>query len=770
MALLFPAQHFAQANETNAVTTRYTVESIDFDFAQDKPTYKPKKLLEKLGFETGDDAIWAESGRDNLQTFYHEKGMAFAQVTLKREQMPEGKLKLTYVIDEGPIVKIGKVSFRGNDSLKSDALKNALKTPTKKWFFWERDYVQEQITEDVKKLSGIYWEKGYLAHSITYSLNPNILEPAIVAQQQQEKKTIVNITFIINEGPLYSVEKILLRSIDAEGKTIEDIVLKSADPTQQQKFTKYTAFGEEQLRTLVELEPAKIYSEKQAKDDVERLKKLYGENGFINARVRLLSPEFIQDSHTVNIIYEIFEGRQYRIGRIDITGNKETQDKVIRRILDEYEFYPGQLYNSDIAPKDGRGELETRIKRMTLAEEISIAPMGQAYGPEDANVLGQDVEVNIQEGLTGNIWPGVGLSSDHGLIGQLIYDERNFDITDWPESLGELIPGRSFRGAGQSFQIGAEPGTYISQYSVSFGDPYWGGEPNKPIRLGVSGLDWERPQETYDENRTKGSFSFNQRFNKARWSQGISFRAENVNIDRIDADAPIEILDVEGDSFLAGIKLSVKQDLSDDEYNPTSGSIFDLSYEQVSGDYTFGILEGTQRWYRTLHKDLAERKTVLAIKLLGATTIDEAPPFEKFYGGGTGTYGIRGFRYRGVSTRGINPFTLERDEPIGSDWIFLANAEVTVPLSGENVSWLFFVDSGAIDTGNYRASTGIGIQILIPQWFGPVPMRFELGVPILKDDDDDTEELGISGPSMLLIGMTIAIPIILLAKKSYKKD
>jgi outer membrane protein insertion porin family len=744
MALLFPAQHFAQANETNAVTTRYTVESIDFDFAQDKPTYKPKKLLEKLGFETADDAIWAETGRENLQAFYHEKGMAFAQVTLKREQLPEGKLKLTYVIDEGPIVKIGKVSFRGNDSLKSDALKNALKTPTKKWFFWERDYVQEQITEDVKKLSGIYWEKGYLAHSITYSLNPNILEPAIVAQQQQEKKTIVNITFIINEGPLYSVDKILLRSIDAEGKTIEDIVLKSADPTQQQKFTKYTAFGEEQLRTLVELEPAKIYSEKQAKDDVERLKKLYGENGFINARVRLLSPEFIQDSHTVNIIYEIFEGRQYRIGRIDITGNKETQDKVIRRILDEYEFYPGQLYNSDIAPKDGRGELETRIKRMTLAEEISIAPMGQAYGPEDANVLGQDVEVNIQEGLTGNIWPGVGLSSDHGLIGQLIYDERNFDITDWPESLGELIPGRSFRGAGQSFQIGAEPGTYISQYSVSFGDPYWGGEPNKPIRLGVSGLDWERPQETYDENRTKGSFSFNQRFNKARWSQGISFRAENVNIDRIDADAPIEILDVEGDSFLAGIKLSVKQDLSDDEYNPTSGSIFDLSYEQVSGDYTFGILEGTQRWYRTLHKDLAERKTVLAIKLLGATTIDEAPPFEKFYGGGTGTYGIRGFRYRGVSTRGINPFTLERDEPIGSDWIFLANAEVTVPLSGENVSWLFFVDSGAIDTGNYRASTGIGIQILIPQWFGPVPMRFELGVPILKDDDDDTRTFNFS--------------------------
>ena len=744
IALLLPVKVYAQANETNAIAARYTVESIDFDFGPDKPTYKPKKLLGILGFETGDDAIWAETGRENLQAFYHEKGLAFAQVTLKREQLPENKLKLTYVIDEGPIVKIGKISFSGNDSLKTDALKKALKTPTKKWFFWQRNYTEEMVTEDVTKLSDIYWEKGFLAHSITCSLNPGILEPDIIEQLRQEKMTIVNLTFEIDEGPVYTVEKILLKSIDAEGQTIEDIVLKSAERTEQQRFTEYKAFGEEQLRAQVELEPAQIYSERKAKSDVERLKKLYGENGFINARVRLLSPEFIPDSHAVNIVFEIFEGRQYRIGRIDITGNKETQDKVIRRILDEYEFYPGQLYNADIAPKDGRGKLETKIKRMTLAEEISIAPMGQAYGPEDANVLGQDAEVNIKEGLTGNIWPGVGVSSDSGLVGQLIYDERNFDIADWPESLGELIPGRSFRGAGQSLRIGAEPGTYVSQYSISFGDPYWGGEPNKPIRLGIGGSDWERPQETYDENRTKGSFSFNQRFNKGRWSQGISFRAENVTVDDIDLDAPTEIKDVEGDNFLAGIKFGIEQDLTDDEYNPTAGSVFDLNYEQVTGDYTFGILKGTQRWYRTLHEDLAERKTVLAIKLLGATTINDAPPFEKFYGGGTGTYGIRGFDYRGVSTRGINTVTLERDDPIGSDWIFLANAEVTVPLTGENFAALFFIDSGAIDSGNYRASTGIGIQILIPQWFGPVPMRFELGIPILKDDEDETRVFNFS--------------------------
>jgi len=157
-------------------------------------------------------------------------------------------------------------------------------------------------------------------------------------------------------------------------------------------------------------------------------------------------------------------------------------------------------------------------------------------------------------------------------------------------------------------------------------------------------------------------------------------------------------------------------------------------------------VSGVHRWYKVVHEDLAERKTVLGTKVLLATTFGDAPPFEKFYAGGMGTYGIRGFDYRGVSTRGLqttvpNP---ERKDPIGSDWVFLAGAEVTVPLVSENFAALFFVDSGAIDTGPYRVAVGMGIQILIPQWFGPVPMRFELAAPIMKDDDDDTESFSFS--------------------------
>jgi outer membrane protein assembly factor BamA len=65
-------------------------------------------------------------------------------------------------------------------------------------------------------------------------------------------------------------------------------------------------------------------------------------------------------------------------------------------------------------------------------------------------------------------------------------------------------------------------------------------------------------------------------------------------------------------------------------------------------------------------------------------------------------------------------------------------------MGSEMFSWLVFTDAGVFETGPIRTSVGVGIQILIPQIFGPVPMRFELGAPITKDDEDDTQAFSFS--------------------------
>ncbi len=111
---------------------------------------------------------------------------------------------------------------------------------------------------------------------------------------------------------------------------------------------------------------------------------------------------------------------------------------------------------------------------------------------------------------------------------------------------------------------------------------------------------------------------------------------------------------------------------------------------------------------------------------------------------------MRGFEYRGVSTRGLqtNVDSPRRKDPIGSDWIFLAGAEITVPMISDNFATLFFVDSGTIDTGSYRVSIGTGIQIMVPQLFGDVPMRFEIATPLLESEGDERQIFSFSAAGM----------------------
>ena len=657
--------------------------------------YKAKSLRKKIGFKIGEylDPALAEAGRRNLVEFYQKKGFAFVQVNLDDENLSYGKL--IYTINEGSRVRIDSVKFSGNSNIKTRSLKNVVRTRKRKFFLWPSYYVEGNVAKEVTRLQNIYYERGFLDSNIT------------VKGKFNKDRSKVGLTFAIEEGPAYTVGRVV--------------------------FAGNEHFDEKRLRAELRLKQADIYNKRTADLDVKRLVKLYRESGFIDVRVEQ-GMDFVSQDR-VNVRLEITEGDRFRIGKINITGNKQTHDKVIRRVLDEYDFQPGQWYNADIARGDGGGELEKNVRRMALVEAATIMPTGEVPGQKDA-------QVSVVEGQTGMLMVGAGVSSDSGAMGQFIFEQRNFDIDDWPESLSEFITGNAFKGAGQSLRISLMPGTEVSEYSVHFTEPYF---QNKPISLDVIGSSYEREQESYDEGRTKGYVGFEKRY-KNRWRRSIGFRVEDVDIDSIDYDAPKEIKDVKGSNLLAGVRLGIGRDLTDSRFNPSKGSHYNASYEQVGGDETFGILSGTYRRYKTLYEDLADRKTILAMKLHAATIIGDAPPFEKFYAGGSRS--IRGFDYRGVSTRGLQTNvpagTAKRKDPIGSDWIFLANAEVAVPLVRDNFSALFFVDSGLIDSGGYRASIGTGIQILLPQWFGPVPMRFEIAVPFMKDGDDETQVFSFS--------------------------
>jgi outer membrane protein assembly factor BamA len=661
------------------------------------------KLAKEPAFKMGDylDLFLVRDGLGRMLELYHKRGHAFVEISLDEDKLSLGQV--VYNIKEGPRVKVRQVEFEGNESIRNKELAKAVKTRTRKFLFWPVYYDQTMVSEDLAKLQDVYQKKGFLDAKID------------VSSRFSEDKKLAYVGFSIEEGPVYTIEQIIISGNEF--------------------------FDDEALAEDMKLQAEGFYSKERGDFDSRHILSRYLERGFVDVQVQ--HRRSFTGPGKVTAQFEITEGEQFRIGQVIIAGNESTHDKVIRRILDEEGFAPGQWFNADIARGDGTGELEKTVQRSVLTESTFIRAAGAQQGRRDAHV-------SIVEGKTGDVMLGAGVASDYGLIGHLVFEQRDFDISNWPASFSDFFSGffstppRMFKGAGQRLRIALEPGTVQDSFSISFTEPFLF---DKPVSLDVVGSSFERRREAYDEERLKGYFGFEKRY-KDKWRRGISFRTETVDVVGLDSDAPIEIRDVKGKNDLFGARLYVRKDTTDSRFTPSSGYHFNAGYEQLGGDHTFGVLSGTQRWYKTLYQDLADRKTILEVKLHGATVVGDAPPFEKFYAGGTGS--LRGFDYRGVSTRGLqyNPTipisSPELKDPIGSDWVVLGNAEVAVPLTEEVVSLLFFIDAGTIDSGGLRASVGTGIQILIPQWFGPVPMRFELAAPFMKNDEDETRAFSFS--------------------------
>ena len=645
-------------------------------------------LAKELSFKKGDylDVFAARAGADAIREKYKKKGFPWADVQLDEGAVMFGQV--VYLVAEGPRPKIAKVSFVGNDTFSNRQLQKTIKTKKKKLLFFSVYYDPDQLETDTEKLLEVYQRKSFLDAHVSSHVEFN------------ESKSKAMVTFTIEEGPAYFVDSI--------------------------HYTGNQFFTAEQLQAELKLRPDYFYSEAWVEYDAKKIKSKYGEQGFIQTTVDV-KRQFLPDAR-VRVEFDVTEGDRFRVGEVVITGNTTYQDRTIRRVMDEEDFTPGQWYNADIARGNGEGELEKIIKQSVVAESVAIQPTGDA--PETRDAL-----VTVTEGQTGSIMVGAGIGSDDGLMGQISLTQRNFDITDVPEKFSDIFNGRGFRGAGQEFRIVASPGTEYSNYLIGFTEPYLY---DRPIALSVSGSLYDRYRETYDEGRLSGRVALEKRYSD-QWRRGLAFRAEDVKIKDLDWDAPEDVVDVKGSNMLFGTRFYIRKDTTDSRFLPSRGYNFDMGYEQVLGDHNFGLLEGAYRRYFTLKEDLDELKTTLETKIHAGTAIGDAPTFERYYLGGIGNWALRGFEYRGVSPR-QGP----SDEPVGSDWAVVGNAEVAIPLGSETFSWLFFTDAGLIDDGGVRVSIGTGIQIMIPQFFGPVPMRFELAAPLMKEEEDDTQAFSFS--------------------------
>jgi outer membrane protein insertion porin family len=680
------------------VTEQKQIQSITF---KGNLAVEQSALADAIDIKTGEsiDRFRINLAVQAIQRLYKERNHPFAHVEVSNDALSRGEL--VFNITEGPAVRVRRVQILGNQSFTDDKLKDQIKTRHWIWIFRPGTYDPDQIEDDVASLRKWYEDHGFF--------DARVGRKTTWSADQSE----VMVTFLVEEGTRYKIDKI--------------------------SFKGNTTVGEAELRKNLRLVEGRFYDADGLRRDVRSMVRAYSPYGFIyqptendpkRAKDYLdIKPQqiFRKEAGVVGIIYDISEGKPFHVGRIRIRGNDKVQDKVFLR---EMRVVPGQLYNS--------GELQDatdRIKNLRLVSNVNITPIG-----DDPNT--RDILVEVQETQTAVFLVGAGITSNAGILGNISYEQRNFDITNIPSSFDELFTRRAFTGAGQYFRILLEPGTEQTRARVTFEEPWMF---DQPYSFRSDLYYSTRQREHWDETRAGAAFTLGHRFTN-EISARASFRGEDVFIHAIDDPfhrAP-EIVADKGHHTLTSFGLAARYDTTDSRILPSRGMVLDAGWEYagaLGGQYDYHKFNiGFNKFY-TINEDLLERKTILSYRAdAGYITGGDAPFFERFYGGGLGS--IRGFRYRGISPR-----SGPEDDPIGGNFSLTGSVELNFPIASELLRGVVFADAGTVESdfrfGTIRSSVGVGVRLTLPI-FGQLPLALDFGIPITKDRQDDTRFISFS--------------------------
>ena len=465
------------------------------------------------------------------------------------------------------------------------------------WLFRTGAYDPETAERDAAAIKAFYVARGFLNARVGHRIDFEV-----------DDETHLILTFQIEEGLQHIIESV--------------------------EYTGNTVFDDSVLESMMQSTIGSIVDTDILKIDHDRLLMEYGRLGYLYVNVSL-SHVFSEEDGYVHLTVRIDEGDQYRVGRIQVRGNRHTRDNVIRR---ELRFFPEDLYDTEAVRKAEQRLVETR-----LFNEAHIIPGGKTPGVREALVT-------VEEADTTTILFGVGVTSNSGVVGSISIEQRNFDIFDWPRTSKEFFSFRSFRGRGQTMRLSLEPGTELTRARLEFREPYLF---DREIGLGLGIYVFERGRQEYDERRIGFTTSFDKRWREGPlegWAGEIALRFESVNITGADSFTSREILEDEGNNWLTSVKGSLVHDRTDSFWLPTQGDRLKLSVEQVGalgGDHTFTKAIGTYDHYWTVKTDTFGRKHVVQLGTTLGQIFGDAPVFEKFHAGGIGS--IRGFEFRGIT-------------------------------------------------------------------------------------------------------------------------
>jgi outer membrane protein insertion porin family len=288
--------------------------------------FKERKV--GLAVENQYDPTKIKKAEVTLKQLLAEHGRQFATIRTEVRPIPPAAVGITFVIREGPKVKVGRIRFRGNKHINDRTLRAAMKNlkpigiPRSIFLenLFSKTYDATKLEEDTERVRAEFQNRGYfkvLVDEPKTEIHDTGHTGFHVPGLQPGLGKSVDITMPIEEGERYHLGSITFKN-------------NKAIPNQAA------------LRSLFPMKDGDIFSREKIGKGLENLRKAYGEAGYINF-TSVPDTKFDDEKKTVNMEVDVDEGKQFYVRRIEFQGNTTTRDKVIRR---EVALEEGQIYNS----------------------------------------------------------------------------------------------------------------------------------------------------------------------------------------------------------------------------------------------------------------------------------------------------------------------------------------------------------------------------------------------------------------------------------------
>jgi outer membrane protein insertion porin family len=642
---------------TVIVTEKPAIKDI---IPQGNAKIKKDKILESLDIKpyavASETAI--RDGINKVLVMYRDKGYYEANITYDLQPVTDTEVNLVLHINEGGKLAIKDIEFEGNRAFKSKELRNVMETKERGLFFiaWMTGAgkLNKDILErDLEKVSAFYYNHGYIKAKVG--------EPRVSI-----KGGWIYVTIPVEEGPQYHVGK-----LDMQGDLIEekDALLKKLD-----------------------IATGKVYSREVLQKDLTTLADIYADQGYANADIAPLLKER-DDTLTVDINFDIHQGKKVYFERIDIAGNIKTRDKVIRREL--------RVYEQDLFNATNLKESVKNLRRLEYFEDVNFNT-SPGSAPDRLNL-----KITVKERPTGSFGIGAGYSTQDRVVGMVEISQTNLF------------------GRGQTLKVQGVIGAISNRLRASFFEPYLF---DRPLGLGIDAFNWMRQYTEYTRKSRGGVLRLTHplrwKYSRVYWS----YRFENVNLENLEANPSPTIVEASRIHNTSATSFTLRRDSRDAVFTPTQGSDNSISCEMagLGGDTAFMRYIAESGWYFPLFWG-----TVGVLHGRGGymnkLQWGKMPAYEMFYLGGIDT--IRGFKYADISPR--DPNTGDR---IGGESFAQMNVEFRFPLLPKlGMTGTIFFDAGNVYGSDsigpaLRTTLGGGIR-----WFSPMgPLRVEWGYNLSK--------------------------------------